>query len=224
MGFFQWRHAFHDSLKEIVEDRNTKLYRINHIFNLILMILYLFRALFFIISNYYGINLFYINFKNDPLFRFLKAETDMYEIFSIFMTIMTTFTIHTFIHFYFTSVDQLTFQVPYELTVLNRKQIECSLRPIIKNGDLFLKKYRQNIDKLDIKSKNAILQLILRLYCWHKTKILYKFDLDQIYKKKLIQLKLNTISNISIKFRLFLLHANLIIDYYIYQALLVLGN
>lgn len=218
------RHILKDLLIEIVENRDSFRYKFIRKFEISFSIYYFVRILISSISFYYDFEIFGLNFKSDPQHRFLKHEIhpDLLQVFSFIAGFLPIFLFVMEKMFYFTNVNMLAFQMPYDLIVKNDKQINACFRSEKARKIILAKKYEKNLQKLT--KFKWLPKFLASWFCWQKTRIQFQFDINQIDKRKLEKYHLKTVPNISIRCRWLLYKTNIIIDLINYQFYLGLGK
>lgn len=218
------RHILRDLLIEIVENRNLLRYKVFRRLEIFYSIYYFIRIILSSINLYHEIKIFGINFDNDPQQKFLKSELhpDLVLIFNLIVGFLPLFIFVMENMFYFTDVNMLSFQMPYDLIVKNYKQINACLRSEKTRKIILIKKFEKNRKKLT--KFQWLPEYLIQWFCWQKTRFQFHFDIDQIDKRKLEKYHLKSVPNISIRCRWLLYKANIIIDFINYQFYLGLGN
>lgn len=226
MAIFRWKHIFHDDLREIVEERYMKLYLCLHTFDITITFIYSIRALLCLIANHYNFQILSFNFKDDLINVFLHhLNPKMKNFFLYYVIIMLSFVLCGSFKFYFSKVNTLSFRLPYDLTIINRRQIKTCSWPKSIQKNLLLNKYNKNLKKISFNTIGKHLPgLLKRWYCWQKARFQMLFSLEKINERKLALYTLKTVPNISIRCRLLIFKFNMIIDFFMFQFFVILGK
>ncbi|KAH9416134.1 hypothetical protein DERP_000631 [Dermatophagoides pteronyssinus] len=193
-------------LTEIFIERNQFNYRKKHLLIIALFTFTVARILICLISYYCHINIW----QYDPLFNFFIFDhPHLFQRYSIILLCALLFGMECERKIFFTNVNKLTYKLPYELSLTNTEQCkQCWIEE--KDKEIILNTYI-------LKPSNKWFEFIIpiRLYRWYRrqsNKFDYYFHFKYVDQKKLSNFKLETIPNISIESRSFLMIINFIIQ------------
>ncbi|XP_075679060.1 uncharacterized protein LOC113791157 isoform X5 [Dermatophagoides pteronyssinus] len=200
-------HLYDEKLTEIFIERNQLNYRKKHLLTIALFTFTVARILICLISYYTNINIW----QYDPLFNFFIFDhPHLFQRYSIILLCALLFGMECERKIFFTNVNKLTFKLPYELSLTNTEQCkQCWIEE--KDKEILLNTY-------DIlKPSNKWYEFIIpnRLYRWYRrqsNKFDYYIHFKYVDQKKLSNFQLETIPNISIESRSFLMIINFIIQ------------
>ncbi|OTF72890.1 hypothetical protein BLA29_000068 [Euroglyphus maynei] len=210
------RHFYYNRLNEIFIERNTDRLRKKHQYIILLLSITIVRILTCMISYYSDtLNIWYY----DTLFNFFIFDhPHLFQRYSIILLCALLFGIECERKFFFTSINTITFQFPYELSVTNTDQ--CKQCMISEKDEQLL------LNNIQTKSLNKTI-IIDGLYRWYRlqmNKLDYYFNFKYVDQQKLSHYKLQTMPNITMKSRSLLMIINFLIEQICYLSYISLGR
>lgn len=195
----------YNQIKEIIEHRNNSWYLLKHKLEIISFIIVLARSSISICSYTFNFETFQY-WRYDPLSYFLFVTfQNQFVLYTIIIMLPFLLGILGISAFYFQPVDTISYQIFYDLIVINFQQIKkCSISK--KERDRIVQEYYgECLHKCETKfhcQYTSSLHFLLRRFCWHWVQFKFEYDKKTINCSKLAKYKLKTVPNNSIEFRL----------------------
>lgn len=222
---FNVRHFLYNQMKEIIEQRNERLYWIKHFLELLAMYITLIRGCLGIFTYLLNIQMFPYWLQDPLVFFFYEYNQKGF----VFMTlIVLTPLIHGMMGayaFFFQPANSITNHLCYDLIVVNLDQLNnCQVSQHQQNV-LLNREFQFNLNQLKQNFVWSIppIRFILKQFCWHWTKFQLIFSI-KMQTGEILKYKMKLIPNHPIRLRQVLAKTVIVFDLIIYIWHCVIGN
>lgn len=223
---FKFKNLLYNQMKEICEHRNDRSYVIKHILVVLAFFIMLIRVVMGIGSYLLNIEAFQY-WRYDPFTYFVYVYFEnSFALYTFIISMPFCFGILATIIFCFQRVDTITYQIYYDLIVLNTDQINnCSIsetkQSLLSNNKC--ENYLAKFCHLPFIAHFPAVQFFWKQICWHLAKIQLKLNGQFVDQGKISKCSLGTIPNVSVEFRLKIALAIAVFEKLYYLAHLIKG-
>lgn len=222
----KFKNLLYNQMKEICEHRNDRRYITKHI-------LVVFAFTIMLLRTVIGIGSYLLNIQSIPYWRYDPFTNFVYvyfenafPLYAFIISMPFCFGILATIIFFFQRVDTITYQIYYDLIVINTDQINNCCLSKTEQSLLSKDKYKNYLAKLDQ------WQMIFHFYpihflwkqiCWYLAQLQLQLNGQFIDQNKILKYPLETIPNVSVEFRLKIAWAITVFEKFYYLAHIIKG-